>query len=133
MKTHINSSVAFVGVSPADISGGIFNAANLLQGNYLACFVLQGLQAATPSILSGLVGALGIANALTLITNAISPAVSSMSCPTMSTISMTVRIRKAVFLYFILTIFPPCLIILEKSVRSFYATIIMAIANFLAF
>ncbi|KAH7399990.1 hypothetical protein BKA64DRAFT_670896 [Cadophora sp. MPI-SDFR-AT-0126] len=76
---------SFVGINPADVSGGVFNATNLLQGNNLACFILQAIQAATPSLLSGLVNALGLSNALTLLNNAINPVKSTMACPLMAT------------------------------------------------
>ncbi|KAJ5054164.1 uncharacterized protein L3040_000446 [Drepanopeziza brunnea f. sp. 'multigermtubi'] len=77
---------SFVGVNPKDISGGVFNATTLLQGNNLACFVLQGVQAATPSILSGLVSTLSLSNILQLLGSVINPAVASLTCPSMSTI-----------------------------------------------
>ncbi|CZS99271.1 related to oxidase [Rhynchosporium agropyri] len=75
---------SFVGVNPADISGGIFNAANLLQGNNLACFSLQIIQAETPSLLTGLVSALGLSTAISLLNNVINPTMSSLGCPTMN-------------------------------------------------
>lgn len=76
---------SFVGINPADVSGGVFNAANLLQGNNLACFLLQVVQAGTPSLLSGLVSALGLSTALSLLNNVINPAKSNLACPLMTT------------------------------------------------
>ncbi|KAH7351090.1 hypothetical protein BKA65DRAFT_251559 [Rhexocercosporidium sp. MPI-PUGE-AT-0058] len=76
---------SFVGVSPADISGGIFNTANLLQGNNLTCFLLQVIQQATPSLLSGLVSSLGLSTAISLLNNVINPAKTTMACPLMTT------------------------------------------------
>jgi len=76
---------SFVGINPADVTGGVFNAVNLLQGNNMACFVLQAIQAATPSLLSGLVSALGLSNALNLLNNVINPVKSNMACPSMTT------------------------------------------------
>ncbi|QRV90120.1 peroxidase family 2 domain protein [Ceratobasidium sp. AG-Ba] len=45
---------SFVGVDIANITGGVYNLQNLLEGNNLACFVYQTFQMDAPDILSGL-------------------------------------------------------------------------------
>jgi hypothetical protein len=45
---------SFVGVDPSDISGGVYNAQTLLQGNNLGCFFFQAAQQVIPSVLSGI-------------------------------------------------------------------------------
>lgn len=42
---------SFFGVDVGDLTGGVFNAADLLDANNLECFVLQVIQAAGPDIL----------------------------------------------------------------------------------
>ncbi|KEP51126.1 chloroperoxidase [Rhizoctonia solani 123E] len=62
---------SFVGVDPGDITGGIYNASNLLEGNNLMCFVYQALQIA---LLSNI-------GASALFSAKLSPAMAKLSCP----------------------------------------------------
>jgi hypothetical protein len=42
-------------VDPSDLTGGVFNTANLLQGNNLRCFFFSAAQQAIPAVLKGVV------------------------------------------------------------------------------
>ncbi|CAE6465615.1 unnamed protein product [Rhizoctonia solani] len=64
---------SFTGVNVEDLTGGVFNAKNLLEGKNLICFALQAYPAATPSALSKI----------------ISPIVSSLGCPVMKQYNAT--------------------------------------------
>ncbi|KAJ3991348.1 hypothetical protein F5050DRAFT_1870027 [Lentinula boryana] len=48
----------FTGVDFADLTGGVFNATTLSEGNNLGCFLLQAIVLALPTGVSGLVGVL---------------------------------------------------------------------------
>lgn len=52
---------SFVGVDPGDLTGGVFNAQNLLQGNKIACFLFQAVRLAIPAAVVELVQELTIA------------------------------------------------------------------------
>ncbi|KAF2725839.1 Cloroperoxidase [Polychaeton citri CBS 116435] len=69
----------FVGLDVADITGGVFNALTLTQGNNLACFSFSLLEQAIPDFLNDVI------NDLTPVTNLlnkyIGPIVGGLSCP----------------------------------------------------
>jgi hypothetical protein len=68
---------SFVGVDVANLTGGVYNSATLLEGNNLGCFVYQLSAQAKPDIL------LGPLNALT---SAIGSVVGSLGCPQLKAI-----------------------------------------------
>ena len=45
---------SFVGIDPANLTGGLYNAGTLFEGNNLFCYAMQLLIQGTPDILSGL-------------------------------------------------------------------------------
>ncbi|KAL0061583.1 hypothetical protein AAF712_011610 [Marasmius tenuissimus] len=48
---------SFTGVSPEDLTGGVFNAATLLEGDNLLCFMVEAaVQSVTPDLVKGVVG-----------------------------------------------------------------------------
>ncbi|KDN40748.1 hypothetical protein RSAG8_07923, partial [Rhizoctonia solani AG-8 WAC10335] len=61
----------FTGVNVEDLTGGVFNAKNLLEGNNLICFALQASQAGMT------------APASELFSKTIAPMISSLGCPMM--------------------------------------------------
>jgi hypothetical protein len=63
----------FAGVDLGDLTGGVYNAANLLEGNYLFCFAIQAL--ALPDTLRSLLADVGAALAL------LDPIIASLGCP----------------------------------------------------
>lgn len=74
---------SFVGVDVGDLTGGVFNAGNLLQGNNLACFGYQaGIQAA-PDLLKGLVS--DITGAVNEITSSLGNTLNVLNCPVLKT------------------------------------------------
>ncbi|KAG8705497.1 hypothetical protein FRC09_002921 [Ceratobasidium sp. 395] len=73
---------SFVGVDIANITGGVYNLQNLLQGNNIACFAYQTFQMDAPDILSGLFS--DITAALGLITKYITPQFANLGCPELS-------------------------------------------------
>jgi hypothetical protein len=69
----------FTGVNLEDLTGGVFNAANLLEGNNLLCFAFQVASEAGPDILRGLVG--NVLTAVQKLTDALNPVIQSLGCP----------------------------------------------------
>jgi hypothetical protein len=70
----------FTGVDIADLTGGVFNAATLLEGNNLMCFAFQALSAAAPDLLRGLFG--NVLAAVEKLTGALNEAVlQPLGCP----------------------------------------------------
>ncbi|CAE6416011.1 unnamed protein product [Rhizoctonia solani] len=71
---------SFAGVNLRNITGGVYNSANLLQGNNLVCFAFQAAQQATPDVLKGgLIG--GIVSVLADLTSKITPILTNLGCP----------------------------------------------------
>ena len=76
--------------APVDIStltGGVFNSADLLEGNNLECFILQVVQAAVPDILGGGVDTSGLP--FTTLSNTIVTQLAGAGCPQLSSIDNT--------------------------------------------
>ncbi|KAJ5120035.1 hypothetical protein N7448_010704 [Penicillium atrosanguineum] len=77
---------SFAGVDLADLTGGVFNLANLLEGNNLLCFVFEILKFASPDALDGLYSTL--AEPLEWITNTLPVPLLNMTCPAFEDIQM---------------------------------------------
>lgn len=73
---------SFTGVDLADLTGGVFNGASLLEGNNLACFAYQAAMAGGVDELDGLIGALG--GLLDPVLDPIKAAFSGLACPQLS-------------------------------------------------
>lgn len=72
----------FTGVNIADLTGGVFSAETLLEGNNMMCFAFRAASIAAPDILSGLLG-----NALLAVqklTDALNPLLNTLGCPQLS-------------------------------------------------
>ncbi|KAH9216835.1 hypothetical protein DL95DRAFT_495896 [Leptodontidium sp. 2 PMI_412] len=69
----------FTGVNFEDLTGGVFNGATLLEGNNLACFVLQGVIQFLPDSLLGAVGDVG--GVLNQLNGVLGGALSPLTCP----------------------------------------------------
>jgi hypothetical protein len=78
---HSNTGTknSFTGVDISDLTGGVFNAQTLLQGNNFACYVYQIAAQAKPDILLG---------ALDTLTDAIGKIVGGLSCPQLKSIDV---------------------------------------------
>ncbi|KAB5591490.1 Aromatic peroxygenase [Ceratobasidium theobromae] len=73
---------SFAGLDLGDLTGGVFNSANLLQGKNLVCFVFQAVQGGIPGVLDGVAStALGILN-LGIFNDNIKPLLAD--CPALS-------------------------------------------------
>ena len=70
---------SFTGVSVENITGGVFNAANLFEGNNFGCFAFGLVQQALPSALKGPLSTVN--KALALIDGALDPILSGLDCP----------------------------------------------------
>lgn len=74
----------FTGVDPANLTGGVFTASNLLQGNNLICFGLEASLQEAPDILSGLYS--DVDSALDALGTAIDQATNGLGCPQLNEI-----------------------------------------------
>jgi hypothetical protein len=69
----------FTGVDIQDLTGGVFNAATLLQGDNAICFAFQALQQAAPDLLKGLVT--NVAGTMNQLDGVITNLLSELVCP----------------------------------------------------
>ncbi|KAJ4299471.1 hypothetical protein N0V90_004716 [Kalmusia sp. IMI 367209] len=73
---------SFVGANLGDITGGVYNAQNLLQGNNALCFAFQAAQQGLPDALQGVVSVIGpIVN---LVAQFVNPVTSALNCPALN-------------------------------------------------
>ncbi|CAN9081888.1 unnamed protein product [Alternaria alternata] len=69
----------FVGVDVDDLTGNVFNAQTLLEGNNAMCLAFTAAQVASPDILRGLLG--NIVKAVQHLTDALNPILQTLGCP----------------------------------------------------
>jgi hypothetical protein len=69
----------FTGVNVEDLTGGVFNAKTLFEGNNLMCFAFQTVSTAAPDILKGLLG--NVLLAVQKLTDALDPILATLGCP----------------------------------------------------
>ena len=72
---------SFTGVDIGNLTGGVYNADTLLEGNNFGCFVFQGLQQVIPDALQGVLS--DIAPFLDTVNNILTPLIGSLDCPTL--------------------------------------------------
>ncbi|KAH5199459.1 hypothetical protein HBI46_227220 [Parastagonospora nodorum] len=72
----------FTGVNIADLTGGVFNAATLLESNNAMCFAFQAVHSAAPDILKGLLG--NVVLAVSKLADALDPILAQLGCPQMA-------------------------------------------------
>lgn len=77
---------SFAGIDPANLTGGVFNLSNLLEGNNLLCFVFEVLKFAGPNALDELYSTL--AEPLEWVTNILSVPLLNMTCPAFKDLQM---------------------------------------------
>lgn len=75
---------SFVGIDVGDLTGGLFNSQNLLEGNNLGCFILLTQQQDFPDALKGLEGSL-VSPITNLIGQFITPVMDKLRCPKLET------------------------------------------------
>jgi hypothetical protein len=68
-----------VGVDIDNLTGGVFNAEKLLEGNNAFCFAFLATSQATPDILKGLLG--NVVEAVSKLTDALDPILQTLGCP----------------------------------------------------
>ncbi|TVY44667.1 Aromatic peroxygenase [Lachnellula occidentalis] len=83
---NTNGVNTFAGLDFADITGGVFNAANLLEGNNALCFAFQFVKEASPNMLSTLYATLG--PVLSALTDALDTVFTSLDCPAYKDLSV---------------------------------------------
>ena len=69
----------FTGVNAGDLTGGVFNAESLLEGNNALCFALAAAETASPDILRGLLG--NALQAISKLTDVLNPLLGTLGCP----------------------------------------------------
>lgn len=74
---------SFTGVNVGDITGGVYNAQTLLQGNNALCFAFQAAQQGIPSVLEGIVSNIG--PVVALVAQFVNPVTSALNCPALNT------------------------------------------------
>ena len=78
---------SFTGIDVGNLTGGVYNAQTLLQGNNLLCFAFQAAQQGIPSVLSGIVS--NIAPVVALLNQWVSPVTSLLDCPALLTFNQS--------------------------------------------
>ena len=74
---------SFTGVDTGNLTGGVFNAATLLEGNNLSCFFLQVTQAGLVDAAFPLLEPVGVI--LDFISSKLGPQLQGLNCPQLST------------------------------------------------
>ena len=69
----------FTGVDITNLTGGVYNAATLLQGNNLFCFAYQAVQNTLPDLITAIIGTLS--NAINKYAPDAAKAISTLNCP----------------------------------------------------
>jgi hypothetical protein len=71
---------SFTGVDVGNLTGGVYNAQTLLQGNNLACFAFQGAQQGLPSVLQGVISG-SLTPVINLVNQYVNPVLQTLNCP----------------------------------------------------
>jgi len=74
------------GVDPADITGGVYNAQMLTQGNNLACFAMQFAEQAAPDLVKCSSVLASATSALSKLSSQVSTSLKDLSCPQLTKI-----------------------------------------------
>ncbi|KAH8805188.1 oxidase [Xylogone sp. PMI_703] len=77
---------SFAGVDLGNVTGGVLNAATLLEGNNLICFVFEVVQTLAPNSLSPLFSVLDVP--LQLVTNTLGSALLNFTCPALKDLTV---------------------------------------------
>lgn len=92
--THIGGSIggntgkvnSFTGVDLGNMTGGVYNAGTLLQGNNLLCFVFEAMKFMAPDSLSPLFSSLGLP--MQLVNDALAAPLLSLACPALKDLTV---------------------------------------------
>jgi hypothetical protein len=77
----------FTGVNVANLTGGVFNAETLLEGNNIMCVAFQAINGVAPDILKGLVG--NVLLAVQKLTEVLTPLIDELGCPQLAKFDTT--------------------------------------------
>ncbi|KAF7558013.1 heme-thiolate peroxidase [Cylindrodendrum hubeiense] len=77
---------SYAGVNPSDVTGGVLNLTEMLQGNNLLCFVFEVVKTVSPNSLSTLFSI--IEGPLSLITDTLGASILDLSCPAFDDLSV---------------------------------------------
>lgn len=86
-RTTLWTVNSFTGVNQGDFSGGVYNAATVLEGNNLGCFAFQAAQQGILTVLEGILSDLGPIS--TLVNQYISPVLRELNCSALTTFSQS--------------------------------------------
>lgn len=81
-----NGVNTFTGIDLDDLSGGLINAENLLQGNNLICFALNAIRTGSPNALSSVYATLSTVT--DLVFAAVEPIIGAIGCPVYEDLSV---------------------------------------------
>ncbi|KAJ7155613.1 hypothetical protein C8R46DRAFT_1295367 [Mycena filopes] len=85
---NINGVNTYAPIDVGNLTGGVYNALTLLEGDNAACFALQALQILVPDALSGLAGIVeGIVSKLI---DAVAPLLDGLTCPRLTTLDRSI-------------------------------------------
>lgn len=76
---NVNGTNTFTGVDVENLTGGVYNSLNLVEGNNLQCFIFGFLALEAPDLLIGLLEA--GADALSMLLESISNSTEGLNCP----------------------------------------------------
>lgn len=77
---------SFTGLDLADVTGGVLNAATLLEGNNLICFVSEVLKTVAPNILSNILTT--VTAPLEMLIDALGLDILNLTCPAFEDMTM---------------------------------------------
>jgi hypothetical protein len=77
---------SFTGVDVGNLTGGVLDAATLLQGNNLLCLAFEVIKTASPNMLSSVWATL--AGPLQLLTNALATPLLDLACPALADLTL---------------------------------------------
>ena len=78
---------SFTGVDISSLTGGVYNAQTLTQGNNLQCFVYEFIQQASPDLLNGVW--VNPTSALSKLSGILSGLTSSLACPQLKSVDLS--------------------------------------------
>ncbi|EHL00900.1 hypothetical protein M7I_3295 [Glarea lozoyensis 74030] len=75
---------SFTGVDPADLTGGVFNADTLLEGNNAVCYIFQLAEQMAPDVLKGILT--DVTRPMDMLTQGITQVLKPYNCPVLQDI-----------------------------------------------
>ncbi|KAJ7713274.1 hypothetical protein B0H16DRAFT_1743423 [Mycena metata] len=89
---NIHGKNTYAPIDIGNLTGGVFNAASLLEGNNAACLVLQAVQILVPDALSDLVGLVGVI--VSKLVDGIGPLLNGLTCPQLTKMDRSILKQK---------------------------------------